>query len=57
MNNTTLKKISYAGIAMQIPKSWKAESAEYDEADGNKSYSLCLMDPAGMQGASTAASE
>ena len=27
---------------MQIPRSWKAESAEYDEADGNKSYSLCL---------------
>ena len=42
MNNTTLKKIRYAGIAMQIPKSWKAESAEYDEADGSKSYSLCL---------------
>lgn len=42
MNNTTLKKIRYAGIAMQIPRSWKAESAEYDEADGNKSYSLCL---------------
>lgn len=31
MNNTTLKKIRYAGIAMQIPKSWKAESAEYDD--------------------------
>ena len=42
MNNQTLKNIRYAGIAMQIPKSWKAESAEYDEADGSKSYSLCL---------------
>ena len=42
MNNSTLKNIRYAGIAMQIPKSWKAESAEYDEADGSKSYSLCL---------------
>lgn len=42
MNNIALKQIHFAGITMQVPEIWEAETEEYNEEDGTKSYSLSI---------------
>lgn len=42
MNNIALKQIYFAGITMQVPEIWEAETEEYNEEDGTKSYSLSI---------------
>ena len=42
MSNIALKQIHFAGITMQVPEIWEAETEEYNEEDGTKSYSLSI---------------
>ncbi len=42
MGNIALKQIHFAGITMQVPEIWEAETEEYNEEDGTKSYSLSI---------------
>ena len=42
MSNIALKQIYFAGITMQVPEIWEAETEEYNEEDGTKSYSLSI---------------
>ncbi|MBO5498328.1 MAG: hypothetical protein J5990_02905 [Bacteroidales bacterium] len=42
MSNIALKQIHFAGITMQVPEIWEAETEEYKEEDGTKSYSLSI---------------
>lgn len=42
MSNIALKQIHFAGITMQVPEIWEAETEEYNEEDGTRSYSLSI---------------
>ena len=42
MKNVSLKQVHFAGITMQIPEIWDVETEEYNEEDGNKSYSMSI---------------
>ena len=42
MKNVALKQVHYEGITIQIPEIWNAETEEFNEADGTKSYSLSI---------------
>lgn len=42
MSDIALKQIHFAGITMQVPEIWEAETEEYNEEDGTKSYSLSI---------------
>lgn len=42
MSNIALKQIHFAGITMQVPEIWEAETEENKEEDGTKSYSLSI---------------
>lgn len=42
MKKISLKQVYYSGITVQIPEIWSAETEEYTESDGSKSYSISV---------------
>ncbi len=42
MNITATRQVHFNGISIQIPDKWDYETAEYNEDDGTRSYSVSI---------------
>lgn len=42
MNQIALKQLYYGGMTIRIPEIWEAETEEYVEQDGSRSYSISI---------------
>ena len=45
MSKISLKQIHFGGITVQVPEIWNAETEEYIESDGVKSYGISISAP------------
>ena len=45
MSKISLKQLHFGGITVQVPEIWNAETEEYIESDGVKSYGISISAP------------